>query len=54
MMTPVAWNNTDIQEQMALEQALRDWRKLLYDKGRINMQQRMELAYGHRRAVEHG
>lgn len=48
------WTPHDMQEmkdQAALEDALRDWRKLLYDRGKINMSQRMELAYDHRRAA---
>lgn len=49
MMTPVEWSHTNAAEQMALDAALRDWRKLLYDRGRINMQQRLDLAYGHAR-----
>lgn len=47
------WTDAGLQtwrEQIALEEALRDWRKVLYDKGRITMQQRMDLAFGHRRA----
>lgn len=48
------WTPRDIQEmkdQAALEDALRDWRKLLYDSGKISMAQRMELAHDHRRAA---
>jgi hypothetical protein len=41
-----------MKEQAALEDALRDWRKLLYDRGKISMAQRMELAHDHRRAAD--